>query len=187
MFAHLHTHTEYSELDGLSKVPALADRARRLGQEALAITDHGNLYGAIAFYRACQRREHSAGVGDGDLCRAGQPAGQVGRARGGVELVPPGLAGAERGGLAQPDSALDAGAPGGVSTTGRGWIASCWRRTRRESSSCRAVRRRSCSGRCSAMIWPRRGAWWTGTARCSTTATTSRFSVTRRCRSLSRR
>ncbi len=55
MFAHLHTHTEYSELDGLSKVAALAARAKSLGQEALAITDHGNLYGAIEFYQACQR------------------------------------------------------------------------------------------------------------------------------------
>ena len=54
MFAHLHTHTEYSELDGLSKIPALVDRAKRLGQESLAITDHGNLYGAVEFYRACQ-------------------------------------------------------------------------------------------------------------------------------------
>jgi len=55
MFAHLHTHTEYSELDGLSKIPALAARAKDLGQEALAITDHGNLYGAVEFYRACER------------------------------------------------------------------------------------------------------------------------------------
>jgi DNA polymerase-3 subunit alpha len=54
MFAHLHTHTEYSELDGLSKISALAARAKMLGQESLAITDHGNLYGAIEFYRACQ-------------------------------------------------------------------------------------------------------------------------------------
>ena len=54
MFAHLHTHTEYSELDGLSKISALAARAKSLGQEALAITDHGNLYGAVEFYRACQ-------------------------------------------------------------------------------------------------------------------------------------
>lgn len=53
MFAHLHTHTEYSELDGLSKISALAERAKSLGQEALAITDHGNLYGAIDFYKAC--------------------------------------------------------------------------------------------------------------------------------------
>ena len=55
MFAHLHTHTEYSELDGLSKTSALAERARSLGQDSLAITDHGNLYGAIEFYQACQR------------------------------------------------------------------------------------------------------------------------------------
>ena len=54
MFAHLHTHTEYSELDGLSKIPALAKRASALGQEALAITDHGNLYGAVEFYKACE-------------------------------------------------------------------------------------------------------------------------------------
>jgi DNA polymerase-3 subunit alpha len=54
MFAHLHTHTEYSELDGLSKIPALATRAKELGQDSLAITDHGNLYGAVEFYQACQ-------------------------------------------------------------------------------------------------------------------------------------
>ena len=52
MFAHLHTHTEYSELDGLSKIAALTARAKNLGQDSLAITDHGNLYGAIEFYRA---------------------------------------------------------------------------------------------------------------------------------------
>ena len=55
MFAHLHTHTEYSELDGLSKISALVDRAKGLGQDSLAITDHGNLYGAVEFYQACER------------------------------------------------------------------------------------------------------------------------------------
>ncbi|MBM3139056.1 MAG: DNA polymerase III subunit alpha, partial [Chloroflexi bacterium] len=50
MFAHLHTHTEFSLLDGLSKIPELVSRARELGQEALAITDHGALHGAIQFY-----------------------------------------------------------------------------------------------------------------------------------------
>ena len=53
-FVHLHTHTEYSELDGLSRVRPLVARAKSLGQEALAITDHGNLYGAIQFYRAAE-------------------------------------------------------------------------------------------------------------------------------------
>ena len=52
MFTHLHTHTEFSLLDGLSKIDALMARARALGQESLAITDHGNLYGAVDFYKA---------------------------------------------------------------------------------------------------------------------------------------
>ncbi len=50
MFAHLHTHTEYSLLDGLSKIPDLVARASEMGQQALAITDHGALHGAIEFY-----------------------------------------------------------------------------------------------------------------------------------------
>lgn len=50
MFTHLHTHSEYSLLDGLSKIPHLVARAQALGQESLAITDHGVLYGAIQFH-----------------------------------------------------------------------------------------------------------------------------------------
>lgn len=53
-FVHLHTHTEYSILDGLSKIPELIDRAKKFGQEALAITDHGNMHGHIVFYNACK-------------------------------------------------------------------------------------------------------------------------------------
>ncbi|MBI2595598.1 DNA polymerase III subunit alpha [Candidatus Daviesbacteria bacterium] len=53
-FVHLHTHTEYSLLDGLSKIPQLVKSAKDLGMEALAITDHGVLYGAIEFYKTCQ-------------------------------------------------------------------------------------------------------------------------------------
>ncbi len=53
-FVHLHTHTEYSLLDGLSKIPQLVKAAKDLGMEALAITDHGVMYGAIEFYKACQ-------------------------------------------------------------------------------------------------------------------------------------
>ena len=53
-FVHLHVHTEYSLLDGACRIPALAKRAAELGQTALAITDHGVMYGAVAFYRACR-------------------------------------------------------------------------------------------------------------------------------------
>ncbi|MEX0787078.1 MAG: DNA polymerase III subunit alpha [Dehalococcoidia bacterium] len=57
MFTHLHLHTEYSLLDGLSRIPNLLDRAKELGQEACAITDHGALYGAIDFYREARARD----------------------------------------------------------------------------------------------------------------------------------
>ena len=51
MFTHLHTHTEYSLLDGLSRLEPLVKRTRELGMESLAITDHGGMYGAIDFYQ----------------------------------------------------------------------------------------------------------------------------------------
>ena len=54
MFTHLHSHTEYSLLDGLSRIGPMVQRARELGMEALAITDHGGLYGAIEFYTECK-------------------------------------------------------------------------------------------------------------------------------------
>lgn len=53
-FVHLHSHTQYSLLDGLSKIPELVKRVKELGMDALAITDHGSLYGAIEFYKACK-------------------------------------------------------------------------------------------------------------------------------------
>ncbi len=53
-FVHLHTHTEYSLLDGLSKIKKLVKKAKELGMESLAITDHGSMYGAIEFYKACK-------------------------------------------------------------------------------------------------------------------------------------
>jgi DNA polymerase-3 subunit alpha len=52
-FVHLHCHSHYSLLDGASRVPELVARAREQGMNALALTDHGNLYGAIEFYREC--------------------------------------------------------------------------------------------------------------------------------------
>ena len=56
MFTHLHTHTEFSLLDGMSKMAPLMDRVKALGQEAVAMTDHGALYGAIDFYREATAR-----------------------------------------------------------------------------------------------------------------------------------
>ena len=53
-FTHLHVHTEYSLLDGSSKIKELVARAKELGMDSLAITDHGVMYGVIDFYRAAK-------------------------------------------------------------------------------------------------------------------------------------
>jgi len=52
-FVHLHVHSEYSLLDGACRIDKAAKRAKAMGQSALAITDHGVMYGAVAFYKAC--------------------------------------------------------------------------------------------------------------------------------------
>jgi DNA polymerase-3 subunit alpha len=52
-FVHLHNHTEYSLLDGASRIPGMVARAAELGMPAIALTDHGVMYGAIHFYKAC--------------------------------------------------------------------------------------------------------------------------------------
>ena len=54
-FVHLHVHTEYSLLDGACRIDDVALRAKELGFDALAMTDHGVMYGAVAFYRACKK------------------------------------------------------------------------------------------------------------------------------------
>jgi DNA polymerase-3 subunit alpha len=53
-FVHLHTHSDYSLLDGAQRIPQLVRRAREFGMPALALTDHGNLFGAIHFYKAAR-------------------------------------------------------------------------------------------------------------------------------------
>ena len=53
-FTHLHVHTEYSLLDGSAKIKELVARAKELGMDSLAITDHGVMFGVIDFYRAAK-------------------------------------------------------------------------------------------------------------------------------------
>ena len=53
-FVHLHVHSEYSLLDGLGRIKNLVKEAKRLGQPALALTDHGVMHGAVEFFRACK-------------------------------------------------------------------------------------------------------------------------------------
>ncbi|MFA6185181.1 MAG: DNA polymerase III subunit alpha [Candidatus Shapirobacteria bacterium] len=54
-FVHLHVHTEYSLLDGLTKIKKLIPAIKEMGMDSIAITDHGNMYGAIEFYKACKK------------------------------------------------------------------------------------------------------------------------------------
>ena len=56
-FAHLHTHSEYSLLDGANRIPDLIARVRELGMDSLALTDHGNLFGAWTFYEQARKEK----------------------------------------------------------------------------------------------------------------------------------
>ena len=57
-FVHLHVHSDYSLLDGVAKITTLVSRAKELGMKALALTDHGNMFGALRFEQLC----HSEGI-----------------------------------------------------------------------------------------------------------------------------
>jgi DNA polymerase-3 subunit alpha len=53
-FVHLHTHSDYSLLDSISAIPRLIEKANRLGMKELALTDHGNMFGVLKFYKECR-------------------------------------------------------------------------------------------------------------------------------------
>jgi DNA polymerase-3 subunit alpha len=56
-FVHLHNHSEFSLLDGLNKIQDMVEHTKSLGMDAIAITDHGNMYGTIKFYQAAKKAE----------------------------------------------------------------------------------------------------------------------------------
>ncbi len=62
-FVHLHCHTHYSLLDGASRIPDLVKKVKGAGMNAVAITDHGNLYGAVEFYNECRTHEVNPIIG----------------------------------------------------------------------------------------------------------------------------
>ena len=55
MFTHLHLHTEYSLLDGMSRISELPEYVKELGMDSCAITDHGAMFGVVDFYKACKK------------------------------------------------------------------------------------------------------------------------------------
>ena len=54
-FVHLHLHTEYSLLDGACRISDIPRAAKENGQTAVAITDHGNMFGVVEFFKACKK------------------------------------------------------------------------------------------------------------------------------------
>ena len=67
-FVHLHLHTEYSLLDGVGKIDDYLDRAKVLGMQAIAITDHGNLFGVLEFYKKAMKKRNKTCNWSGSLC-----------------------------------------------------------------------------------------------------------------------
>ena len=82
-FTHLHVHTEYSMLDGAARIADVVGAAAADGQPALGITDHGNMYGVLDFYKECQdagrQADHRLRALHGPRAAAASaPAGGVG-------------------------------------------------------------------------------------------------------------
>ncbi|MBN1646386.1 MAG: DNA polymerase III subunit alpha [Spirochaetales bacterium] len=62
-FVHLHNHSDYSLLDGAASISGLVNKARKLGMKHLALTDHGNMFGVLRFYKACRAAEINPIIG----------------------------------------------------------------------------------------------------------------------------
>ena len=56
-FVHLHVHSVYSLLDGACRIPEMMKQVKAMGQTAIALTDHGNLYAAVSFYQAAKKKD----------------------------------------------------------------------------------------------------------------------------------
>ena len=72
-FVHLHNHSDFSLLDGASKIENLVDTALAMGMPSLALTDHGNLFGAIQFYNTARKKGLEADHRLRNLRRQGKP------------------------------------------------------------------------------------------------------------------
>ena len=90
-FTHLHVHSEFSLLDGLGRITELVDAAAQHGMDSMALTDHGALYGAVAFYQAAKDQGDQADHRRRDLRRPPVDDRQGGQGR--RPAVPPGPAG----------------------------------------------------------------------------------------------
>ncbi len=156
-FTHLHTHTEYSMLDGAARVSDLVAAAVADGQPALGITDHGNMYGVLDFYRACREagnqpcHRHRGVHGGGVAPRApGSPRSsrRHGRRHRRREeaLLPPDAAGRDDGRLQEPDEALFGRLPRGLLLQAAGRLGAARALPRRRHRNDRLPRRGGAPG-----------------------------------------
>ena len=88
-FVHLHLHTDYSLLDGAIQIKHLTRRATELGMKACAMTDHGNMFGAISFYYAMKDCGIKPIIGCETYLAAGSRKDRVARAGAGQKLKSP--------------------------------------------------------------------------------------------------
>ena len=79
-FVHLHLHTDYSLLDGAIQIKPLSERLENLGMKACAMTDHGNMYGAISFYHTMKARGIKPIIGCETYIAPGSRRDRAGRA-----------------------------------------------------------------------------------------------------------
>ena len=183
-FVHLHCHSHYSLLDGASKIPALVERAKELGMNALAMTDHGNLYGAIEFLREAKAAGFNPIVGLEAYVAPGRRTERTtGGAAGNEHAFHLTLLAKNADGVPEPDQALVAWRSSKASTTSRGSTRRCSSATPRGSSASRAAprpssRTTSCTARRprpsgSAPGFRRSSARRTSSSRSRTTASTS--------------
>ena len=124
-FTHLHVHTEFSMLDGAARLDELVAKAAADGQPALGITDHGNMYGVLDFYRECRKQGIKPIIGTEAYMAhesprrasdAPRPHRRLRRRRRGRQeaLLPPHPAGREQHRVPQPAPALQPGVPRGL-------------------------------------------------------------------------
>ena len=80
-FVHLHVHTHYSLLDGACRISDLVKRAKALGMDSIAITDHGCMFGVIEFFNECKKEGIKPILGHGGLHGPRRPPRPPGRRR----------------------------------------------------------------------------------------------------------
>ena len=128
-FTHLHVHSEFSLLDGLGRITELVDTAAQLGMDLMAITDHGALYGAVAFYQAAKSKGIKPIIGVETYVARRSMTDKEGQGR--RSAVPPDPAGPGHRSATRTCAGSSRTPTSTAITTSRGSTGSTWRATAR--------------------------------------------------------